>query len=188
MNIFVGVMIFNMLVLGMNFCFLLVGGTPWHKGPEFEPVKLGKRTYTIERFTVGVSVTTLGISWFIAWFYFVLSSDKSISVLLSSHFLHISLQFATSIIMIVAGIGIFKQWSKNKGIFLTSMSLFVGSTLFSLFNYGFVGHGNITPVFMYLLTIWTLVFGGFLTMAVYLLGRMIHDWDERLSEEERVSE
>ncbi len=185
MNVLIGIIIFNTLVLGINFCFLLVGGPPWHKGPEFEPVKMGKRTYSVERFTVGVSISVLGASWLAAWVYFMIASEQSLAVLLSNHFLHIFLQLVASISMITAGIGIFRQWNRNKGIFLMSMGIFVGSTLFAIFLYGPVGH-NTSPMFMYLLAIWTLVFGGIFTTATYLLGRLIHNYDERLTDTERI--
>lgn len=70
MYFLIGLFIFTVAVIGMNFCFLLIGGTPFHKGEEFAPVKLGKKTYTVERFAVAVSTSVFGASWLVAWFYF----------------------------------------------------------------------------------------------------------------------
>lgn len=66
MYFLIELLIFNMLVLGANFCFLLVEGKPFHKGKEFAPVHAGRRTYTAERFAVGVSTSVIGVSWLAA--------------------------------------------------------------------------------------------------------------------------
>lgn len=172
----IGLLIFTILVIGANFCFLLIGGTPFHKGAEFAPIKMGTRTYTVEKFAVAVSTSGFGVAWLLAWIYFLITGWSSFSAQLSSLILHVVLQLAASIALIISGVGTFRQWKRSKGLFLTSMATLVGSTGLALLVYGPRGHGE--PILMYLIGIWTLVVGGFLTTAVYLLDRLINDWDE----------
>ncbi|PIS10780.1 MAG: hypothetical protein COT73_07645 [Bdellovibrio sp. CG10_big_fil_rev_8_21_14_0_10_47_8] len=172
MYFFIGLFIFMALVLGMNFCFLLIGGVPFHKGAEFSPVRVGQRTYTVERFAVGVSTSVFGIGWLASWFYFLISKWSSFMVQFDTLILHVSLQFIASVGLILSGVAIFKQWKRRNGIFLTSMIILFGSIGVAILVYGPRGHGE--SIFMYLLGMWTLVIGGFLTAGTYLLDRLIH--------------
>lgn len=178
MYFLIGLFIFMVAVIGMNFCFLLIGGTPFHKGEEFAPVKMGKRTYTVEKFAVGVSTSVFGVCWLAAWFYFLFTGWDSFVAQFDSLILHVVLQFIASIGLIVSGVGIFRQWKRSKGIFLTGMITLFVSVGIAVAIYGPRGHGD--PIFMYLLGMWTLVVGGFLTAGTYLLDRLLHDWDEQL--------
>jgi hypothetical protein len=185
MYFLIGLIIFNVLVLGANFCFLLIGGTPWHKGDEFSPVHMGKRTFTVERFAVGVSTSVFGISWLFAWAYFLIVGWDSFMAQFNSLFLHVALQFVASAGLMLAGVSIFRQWERSKGIFLTSMGLLVGSIVLAIAVYGPQGHGS--QMFMYLIGAWTLVVGGYFTTAVYLLDRLVQNSDEKLPESEKSS-
>lgn len=178
MYFIIGLIIFTTLVIGMNFCFLLIGGTPFHKGPEFAPVRMGGRTYTVERFAVGVSTIVFGAVWLVAWSYFLITGWNPFLAQFSTLIWHVAFQFAASIALIFSGIGIFRQWKKSNGVFWVGISTLVGSVMFSIIVYGPRGHGD--PVFMYLFAVWTLVVGGFLTAATYLLDRLVHVWDERI--------
>jgi hypothetical protein len=172
MSFFMGLMIINFLVLGANFCFLLVGGTPWKKGEETDPVQLGRRSYSVEIFSVGVTTSVLGVSWLVAWFYFLSTGWDSFIGQVNSLLLHVILQLAAALGLILAGVAIFRKWKSFKPIFFTSMGVLVGSLLMSLFFYGARGHGE--PVFMYLIAAWTFAIGGILIIAVLLLDRMVH--------------
>lgn len=178
MYFLIGLLIFNMLVLGANFCFLLIGGTPFHKGPEFAPVHLGRKSYTVERFTVAVSVSVLGVSWLAAWTYFMIVRWDSFIIQFDALLLHVALQLLSAVGLITAGVAIFRKWRRFRGIFLTSISVLVGSIGIALVIYGPRGHGD--PIFMYLFGMWTLVIGGVFTTAVYFFDRLVHDWDEQL--------
>lgn len=182
MNFLIGLIIFNVLVLGANFCFLLIGGTPWHKGEESASVHLGKRTFTVERFSIGVTTSVLGISWLAAWVYFMIVGWDSFLTKFDTLIFHVALQFLASIGLIISGVATFRQWKLSKGIFLSSMGLLTGSIFIAIAIYGPRGHGN--PVFMYLIGAWTLIVGGYLTTATYLLGRLVHKYDEQLPEVE----
>jgi hypothetical protein len=184
MNFVVGLIIFNMLVLGINFCFLLIGG-PWQKGENFQNVKVAKKVYTIERFTVGVSISILGLSYLVVWLYFMFAAAESFSFLLNRHFVHILLQLIASLTMIIAGVGIFRQWRRNKAIFLTSVTILMLSTIFALSFYGPSGHA-VPSELMVAFSLWVFIFGGILTTATYFLGRLIHNYDERLETEDKV--
>jgi hypothetical protein len=166
----------------MNFCFLLVGGTPFYRSKEFAPIEMGKKTYTVENFTVAVSTSVFGVSWLVAWLYFLTTNWDSFISQFDSLILHVVLQFITSIALIVSGIGLFKQWKRSKGIFLTAMITLFASVGIALTSYGPRGHGE--PTLMYLLGICTLVVGGFLTAGTYLLDGLVHDWDEKLPKNE----
>ncbi|MGE3974543.1 MAG: hypothetical protein AB7F59_08470 [Bdellovibrionales bacterium] len=180
MYFLIGLFIFTMLVIGINFCFLLVGGTPFHKGVEFAPVKVGKRTYTVERFAVGVSTTTFGVAWLAAWFYFLVTGWNPFLTQIQSLLFHVVLQLIAGIALVTSGIGIFKQWRRSKGVFITSMGLLIGSLGIAMAVYGPRDPGDTT--FMYLFGMWTLVVGGFLTIATYLLDRLMHEWDEQATD------
>jgi hypothetical protein len=186
MYFLMGLFIVTVAVIGMNFCFLLIGGTPFHKGEEFGPVKVGKRSYTVERFAVAVSTGVFGASWLIAWFYFLATGWDSFVSQFDSLIFHVVLQLIASLALIVASIGLFRQWRRRKGIFLTGMGALFVSVGTAIYIYGPRGHGD--PVFMYLLGAWTLVVGGFLTTATYLLDRLLHDWDEQLPKNKSISD
>jgi len=172
MYFLIGLLIFTTLVIGLNFCFLLIGGTPFHKGKEFAPVRMGGRTFTVERFAVGVSTSVFGVSWLVAWTYFLLTQWGSFVAQFQVLALHVGLQFAAGVGLLFAGIAIFKQWKKSNQVFFVSMAILVGSILVALGLHGPTGHGD--PVFMYLFAAWTLVVGGIFTMAVFLLDQMLH--------------
>jgi hypothetical protein len=162
----------------MNFCFLLIGGTPFHKGAEGASVTVGKRAYTVERFVVAVSTSVFGIVWLAAWIYFLVSGWNSFIAQFSSLIVHVVLQLVVALALVIAGLGIFRQWKRSKGVFLISMVLLVGSVGLAIVVYGPRGHGD--PIFMYLFGVWTFVVGGFLTTATYLLDRLLQDWDEQI--------
>lgn len=172
MYFLIALFIFTTLIIGANFCFLLIGGTPFSKGQEGENIKMAKRTYTVERFAVGVSTGAFGLSWLIAWLYFLISGWDSFMANYGILISHVALQLFAAIGLMVAGIGIFRQWKRIKGIFLTSMGILVVSVSIAVIGYGPIGHGE--PMFMYMLGIWTLVIGGFFTTAVHLLDRLMH--------------
>jgi hypothetical protein len=178
MYFLIGLFIITVAVIGMNFCFLLIGGAPFHKGEEFAPVKMGKRSFTVERFAVAVSTGVFGAGWLVAWFYFLFTGWDSFIAQVDSLIFHVVLQFVSSIVLIIASVGLFRQWRMCKGIFLIGMATLFVSVGTAIFIYGPRGHGE--PVFMYLIGAWTLVVGGFLTTATYLLDRLLHDWDEQL--------
>ena len=163
-------LIFTTLIIGANFCFLLIGGTPFHKGGEFAPVKMGQRTYSVGRFAVGVSTSVFGASWLVAWLYFLFTGWDSFISQFGTLVLHVALQFISAIGLSIAGVGIFLQWKRSNGIFLTSMATLLGSTGVAILVYGPRGHG--VSIFMYLFGAWTLVVGGFFTVAVYLVDRL----------------
>jgi hypothetical protein len=177
MAFMIGLMVFTVLLIGANFCFLLIGGFPWQKGEEFAPVHLGNRTYTVEKFAVGVSTSVFGATWFAAWTYFLIIGWDSFIPQVSTLIFHVALQFFAAVGLIVSGIGIFMQWKRSKGIFLSSMGILVGSILLAITIYGPRGHGS--SVFMYLLAAWTLVVGGFLTTGTYFLDRFTHSSKEQ---------
>lgn len=176
MEILIGLMIVNVLVLGGNFCLLLVGGLPSKSKKEFSPVKMGSRTYSVERFAVGISTSTLGLTWLVAWIYFMTTRWDQFMAQAGALWPHVTLQLFASLGLIVAGYAIFKQWRRYKGIFLTSMGLLVGSLIIAMSMYGPQGHGSMT--FMFLLGAWTLVIGGVFTTATFLLDRLVHELDE----------
>lgn len=159
-------------VIGMNFCFLLIGGTPFHKGEEFAPVKMGRRTYTVERFAVGVSTSVFGVTWLLAWIYFMITGWDSFIAQIGPLFFHISMQLIASIALTISGVAIFRQWKNTNALFFGGMMVLFVSVASAILVYGPRGHGE--PMFMYLLGMWTLVVGGFLTTAAYLLDRL-HD-------------
>jgi hypothetical protein len=171
MYFLIGLLIFTTLIIGVNFCFLLIGGTPFHKGEEFAPVHLGRRTYTVERFAVGVSTATFGLAWLVAWAYFLVTGWESFMSQFSSLIIHVVLQFLAAVGLLIAGIGIFRQNKHSTGIFSISMVLLVGSLFVAIVFYGPRGHGE--PVFMYLFGFWTLVVGGFFTTVVFLLEKLL---------------
>lgn len=178
MTFLYGLLIFNMLVLGANFCFLLIGGYPFRRGKEHAPVHFGHKTFSVELFAVGISVSVLGLSWLVAWVYFLVQGWDSFVAQFNFLLLHVVLQFLSAVALMVAGIAIFRKWRRFKGIFLTSMATLIGSIFLALLVYGPTGHGE--SVFMYLFGVWTLVVGGVFTTAVYFLDRLLHDWDENL--------
>jgi len=183
MKFIIGLFIFNALVLGLNFAILLTGGIPRNKGEKFDRIMIGKKIYTVERFAVGVSTSVLGTSLLLAWIYFMLIGRQSFIAQFNQLIIHVTLQLITSLSMIVAGVGIFAQWRRNKGIFLASTALLSISMIEAIVYYGPRGHGN--PMVMYMIGMLTLVVGGGYTMAAYLLGRLIHNYDERLPEAEK---
>lgn len=184
MYVLIGIIILTMAALGINFCFLMVGGPPWHKGEEHEPVKIGNRTYSIERFSVGVSVSVLGLGWLGVWLYFMITGWDSFTAQLSGLLFHVLLNLAVALSLIFAGIATFRQWKRHKGVLLASLALLMGSILLSIAVYGARGHG--TPIFMWLFAAWTFVVGGIFTLATYVMGRLFHYYDERISPGDRL--
>ncbi len=145
MYFLIGLFIFMTLVIGANFIFLLIGGTPFHKGAEREPVHAGRRTYTVEKFAVGVSTGAFGICWLVAWAYFLITGWASFIAQFDSLILHVALQLFASLGLLVASVGIFWQWKRSKAIFLMSMATLVLSLIIAIFIYGPRGHGD--PMF-----------------------------------------
>ena len=178
MYFLIGLFILTTLILGINFCFLLVGGTPFDKGEESAPVMIGHRKYSVGRFAVGVSTSVFGASWLVAWSYFLLTGWDSFVAQFADLITHVVLQFLSSLGLLVAGIGIFKQWKRSKGIFLISMATMMASIGVSIVVYGPRGHGD--PIFMYLLGAWTVVVGGFFTVIVYFIDRLKNEFDDTL--------
>jgi phosphate starvation-inducible membrane PsiE len=172
MYFLIGLFIFMTLVIGLNFIFLLIGGTPFHKGAEGEAIRSGKRTYTVEKFAVGVSTGAFGLCWLAAWFYFLITGWDSFILQFESLIFHVVLQFFVSLGLITASIGIFRQWKKSKNVFLVSMVTLIVSLVIAILVYGSRGHGD--PIFMYLLGLWTLVIGGFFTTGVFALDRLVN--------------
>lgn len=171
MNFIIGLIIFNVLVLGANFCFLLSGGPPWRKGEEYEPIRMGGKSFSVEKFAVGVSTSVIGFSWLVAWGYFLAVGWNSFLAQIETLWFHVATQFLASAGLVVAGYAIFRQWKRSTGIFLASMGLLVASVLIALVIYGPRGHGN--PAFMYMVGMWTLVVGGYLTTATFLLDKLV---------------
>ncbi len=178
MSFLIGLLIFNMIVLGANFCFLLIGGPPLRKSAEHAPLRVGNKTYSVEMFAVGVSVSALGGSWLIAWLYFLITGWSSFLAQASSLYLHVLAQLIASLTMILSGVAIFKKWRRFKGIFLISIAVLVASIGLAIVVYGPRGHGE--PLFMYLFGAWTFIAGGLLTTAVYFFDRVINEWSEEL--------
>lgn len=178
MNFFLGLILFNVIILGLNFCFLLIGGIPFRRGAESSPVHWGNRTFNVERFSVGVTTSVLGFSWLLAWFYFLLVGWESFMAQFQSLIVHVTLQLAAALGLVIAGVGIFWQWKHYNRVFLASMGVFMGSTVWAILVFGPQGHGS--PLFMTLLTALTFAVGGFLTTATYLLDRVVHEFDENL--------
>jgi hypothetical protein len=160
------------IVVGANFCFLLIGGTPFQKEKEYGPVKIGKKTYTVEIFAVGVSTFVFGICWLVAWFYFLITGWSSFMLQIDNLIFHVILQLVAAVALIVSGLGIFRQWNKSNEIFKTSMAILLSSVGIALVVYGPMGHGD--SIFMYLFGMWTLAVGGFLSTGTYLLNRLMH--------------
>ncbi len=178
MEFLIVLLILNAIILGANFSFFLVGGLPFQKDRERAPLHMGKKRYSVERLAVGISTSTLGVSWLVAWVYFMMSRWDSFVIQFDTLLLHVSLQLLAALILILAGIALFGKWKRSRGIFLTSMALLMGSIVLAIAIYGPRGHGS--PLFMYLFGMSTLVVGVMFTTAAYLLGRLLHDWDEQL--------
>ncbi|MGE4133853.1 MAG: hypothetical protein AB7F86_19610 [Bdellovibrionales bacterium] len=176
MYFLIGLMIVTVLIIGANFCILLSGGIPFRGTAEFAPVKIGSRSYSVERFVMGTSTSVFGISWLVAWAYFLSVGWSSFTSNMGFLFWHVILQFLAASGLLVAGIGIFKQWRRSTGLFLGSMGLLVFSVGVAIVIYGPVGHGE--PVFMYLFGIWTFVVGGIFTTAVLIFDRLANEVGE----------
>ena len=171
MNFLVGLLIFNMLVLGLNFCFLLIGGISDRTNEEFPHVILKSRDFTVEKFSLGVLTATLGLSWLAAWLYFIITGWESFleEVLMLSW--HVGLQFVVGVSLTLSGVGVFLQWKRSSALLITSTVLLVLGTVLPLIIFGPSGHGG--PTFMYLFSIWTLVIGGFFALAIFILDRYL---------------
>lgn len=168
------------LIIGANFCVLLIGGLPFRGGKEFAPLKIGDRIYSVERLSVGVSTIVFGVSWLIAWFGFIAISWDSFILQFSTVIFHVVLQLAASLGLIIAGVGIFKQWQNSKGLFLLSMVTMVGSIGVAILLHGPSGHGE--PNLMYLFGIWTIVVGGVFTVIIYFIDRFKNNFSLKNSQ------
>ncbi len=177
MEFYLGLFILSMTFLGMNFCFVLVGGLPWHKGEEFEPVKIGKKSFTVEMFAVGTSIFVLGATGMAAWLHMGFFEGKEFLTVFYEYPLYMSLQFMTAVAMMSAGVGIFRQCKRYKGIFLTS----IGILMFGMFV-AFLSGGHRPPAPMMLVAICTLIVGTFFTTVLYTIGRFLSTYDEQLVE------
>jgi hypothetical protein len=176
MYFLVGLMIVTMLVMGANFCILLSGGIPFRRGTEFGPIGIGGKSYSVERFVMGMSTSVFGLSWFAAWGYFLLVGWSSFASNWSFLIWHVALQLLAAAGLLAAGIGIFKKWKRSTGLFLASMGLLLFSVGVAIVIYGPRGHGE--PVFMYLFGIWTLIVGGVFTTAVLIFDKLANELGE----------
>lgn len=176
MYFLMGLMIVTMLVVGANFCVLLIGGHPFRQAKESAPIGIGNKSYSVERFAIGVSTSVFGISWIVAWAYFLSTGWSAFSSNFGFLFWHVLLQFLAALGLLLSGIGIFKKWKRSTGLFLGSMGLLVFSVGVAIAIYGPSGHGE--PVFMYLFGMWTMVVGGVFTTAVLLLEKLVRGVDE----------
>ena len=182
MYFLIGLLIFNMLVFGINFCFLIIGGTPFKtKGESLEQddelIHAGNKTYTAQRFSVGVSILVLGFSWFVAWLYFLITGWESFLANMSSLMPHVLLHLISSALLVIAGIAVFKKWKRNKGIMLFSVGVLLFNIIISITIYGPEGHGN--ALFMYLFAMWTFIVGGVFTTGTYFLDRLVHEAEKK---------
>lgn len=164
--------------MGLNFCFLLIGGTPFQKSKEeFPTITAGKRKFSVERFTVGVATIAFGFGLTVAWIYFMILGWDSFITQASILLPHVLTQLFAGIALFTAGLGIFRQWRRSNGIFWTAMGLLLLSLVLAFLLYGPRGHGE--PTFMYLFGAWIFVIGGFFTTAVFLLDRIKNDTLEK---------
>ncbi len=176
MYFLIGLMIVTVLIIGANFCLLLSGGGPFRRSKEFAPIGIGNRTYSIERFVMGVSTSAFGLSWLVAWFYFLSVGWTAFTANMSFLLWHVILQFLAATGLLVAGIGIFRNWKRSTGLFIGSMGLLVVSVGVAIVVYGPQGHGE--PMFMYLFGVWTFVVGGVFTTAVLIFDRLANEVGE----------
>lgn len=163
------------LIIGVSFCILLITGTPFRSGKEFELIRSGHKAYTVERFTVGISTSVLGISWLIAWIYVLSQPWAPFKIEFEALSLAILTQLVASVGLLVAGVGIFRRWRKRKGIYLTSLVLMISSILISSLIY--VPSQSPRSDLIYFFGGLTLVIGGFFTAAVYFVDRFNHNFE-----------
>ena len=171
------------LILAANFCFLLIGRPFWQKGGEFKPIKLGQKSFTSEKFAVGVSTGVIGLGWLVAWFYFMFIQGESFVNHFRSLWFHVLLQLVASVALIVASVAIFLKWPNRKKLFFVAMGTLVASIFIALVTYGPRGHGE--PIFMYLIGVWTLVVGVAFTAGVYFFDYLVHEYEDEKSSDRK---
>lgn len=170
-----GLFIIACLVLGASFCVLLITGTPFRNEREFGSLLTGHKTYTVERFTVGISTSILGTAWLVAWIYILSQPWAPLKVEFEPLSLAILSQIVASVGLLVAGVGIFRKWRRRKGIYLASMVLMISSILISALIY--VPVQSPRSDLIYFFGVLTLVIGGFFTAAVYFVDRFNHNFE-----------
>ena len=178
MAFLIGVMLFMILVVGLDFSVLLIGGIPFKSGAEFDRIHIGRRAYTVPRFVMGVSTTALGLCWLVVWGYFLIRGWDSFTFQFNFLIYHVLLQLFVSVLLLLSGIAIFRKWPRRIGLFLTTMGVLLVSVVMALRVYGPTGHGS--PFFMYVFGVWSLAIAALLGAAAFLFEKLIYDIDERL--------
>lgn len=171
MSFFIVLFIFLAVLLGANFCILLAGGIPFKKGVDFKILKFGKRYYSDEMFAIGVSIFVFGAGWLSTLIYLLATGWDAMANHLDSIIVHVVLQFASAVALVISGVAIFAKWKRRKELFLTSAVILFGSLAISLFAVG--PKGNDDATFLYHFGLLSFVAAGFLSVGTFLLDRVV---------------
>ncbi len=185
MYFLMGLFALTVLIIGINYCVLLIGGVPFQSGAEFKNIKFGHKTYTVERLTVIVSSFIFGLSGFFVWTHFLFTKWDSIFYIDRSLILLIALHYVASIALVTSSIGLTLQWRIRTKMFWISMGALLTSCLGLILALSCHGE-RCEPMFLYLFSASALVIGGFLATVTYLLDGWLHIWDERLTAKRRL--
>jgi len=183
MEFIVGLLVFDILLLGAGFCFMLA------RAPESSAVgakiflRFHHRNYTVERLVAGAAIAVIGLSWLVAWSYLSITSWTLITHSINNVFFHLTLQMAAGIMMIVAGVAIFKQWPRSQTFFMTSIVLLFVGVLAAVPFYNVQNQTGSS--YIYFIGAHLLVVGGVFTLGTYVLGQLVHEYDERAPEKEK---
>ena len=177
MALLFGLFIIMALILGANFCFLLIGDNPFQKNHKIDTQKIVRLSYSVEKFTVGITTIVFGLSSLALWVYFLIVGRESFYTQNSLLISHIGLQFISVIVLIFSGIGIMRNWKKSKAVFLISMAVLFMSIGISVYIFGPSEQSE--PLFMYLLSLLILVIGGFLTLGTYFFDKFIYGYYQK---------
>jgi len=178
MGFLVTLFIISAVFLGILFCIFLIGGIPFQKREEDEPVRLFGSKYPIERLCVGASTLIFGISWTLAWYYFFLSEASLLTSLGGSSSIHLILHSAAGFALLMTSVAVFQKWKNVKRWLAASMSCLVASTALAIAVFSQSDQSE--QFLMVVFSIWTICVGIFLTTSVFMLDYITHELDDQL--------
>lgn len=100
------------------------------------------------------------------WAYLLATGWSPFLNQIGSLFVHVATTFASSIVLIVAGFGMIRNWSRGPALFMIANGLVIFTTLLALTTYGAQGH----PFLMNGVTLVIVITG------VYAVG-LVYGWE-----------
>lgn len=114
----------------------------------------------------GLFSLAFGAMMAVAWIYLLAIGQDSFRMQASDLSFHVLTEFTAALMFIVAGVAMFRNWSRGPALYMISNALLLFTTVFALTVYGSRGHPLIMNGIAILLTVG----------SIYMLG-LVYGWE-----------